>query len=286
SNPRVQFMDFSLDTLEYYRLKELLGRYLSTVAARHMLDELAPVLSPERLEAEHAITAEAVEYLREYRVPFNDIALLAEALEKLWMLWIAGSVLELPEIEDIQSFLSHIEGLRLRWKQDQDREKFPRLAQNAQRLPDLRELSKHLGRAIRNGEVDENYSPELRRIRRSLATARARLTEKLQSMVRSPAYAPQLQEQLVTMRNGRFVIPVRAEQKRGFDGIVHGSSSSGATVFMEPLAVLEMNNELVRLQDEEAAEIARILSELTELIQTTSGPIEHARSVSAYLELV
>src|SRR6185295_15098896 len=73
---------------------------------------------------------------------------------------------------------------------------------------------------------------------------------------------------------------------RSVEGIIHGTSSSGATVFMEPLAVLEMNNEMVRLQDEEHAEIARILAELTDLIQASAGLIESARSLSAYLELV
>jgi DNA mismatch repair protein MutS2 len=274
-------MSFSLEALEYYRLKDLLGRYLSTVAAHHALDELEPMLDEQKLEAEHAITSEAMQYLREHRVPFHDIVLLPEAIDKLT---VTGSVLEVSEIEAIQSFLSHTEGLRLRWRED--REKFPKLAQATQRLPDLRDLSKHLGRAIQNGEIDENYSPDLRRIRRAIAIARSRLTEKLESILRSPDYASQLQEQLVTIRNGRFVIPVRTEQKRAVEGIIHGTSSSGATVFMEPLAVLEMNNQLVRLQDEEHAEIARILAELTDLIQASSAPIEFARSLSAYLELV
>src|SRR5262245_59993185 len=136
-------MDFSLDALEYYRFKELLGRYVSTVAARHVLDELQPALDEHELEAEHAITAEAMQYLREHRVPFPAIARLPEALEKLT---VSGSVLDVPEIEAIQSFLSHTEGLRLRWREE--REKFPKLAQAGQRLPDLRDLSKHLGRAI------------------------------------------------------------------------------------------------------------------------------------------
>src|SRR5689334_11996374 len=276
-------MDFSLEALEYYRLKQLLGRYVSTVAAHHVLDELGPILDAEKLQAEHAITAEAMEYLREYRVPFNDIALLPQALDKLT---VAGSVLEVPEIEAIQSFLSHVEGLRLRWHEPSEREGFPNLAQTSRRLPDLRELARHLARAIQNGEVDEHYSPELRRIRKALASTRARLTEKLESMLRSPAYAPQVQEQIVTVRNGRFVIPVRSEQKRSVEGIVHGSSSTGATVFMEPLAVLEMNNEMVRLQEEERFEIARILAELTDLIQSSADQIAHARQVSAYLEIV
>src|SRR5215831_980092 len=274
-------MDFSLEALEYHRLKELLGRYLSTDAARHALAVLEPILDAEKLADEHALTYEAMQYLREHRVPFNDITLLSQAIEKLT---VAGSVLDISEIEAIQAFLAHTEGLRVRWRDD--REEFPKLAQTAHRFPDLRDLAKHLGRAIQNGEIDENYSPELRRIRRAIAAARSRLTEKLDSILRSPAYSSQLQEQLVTIRNGRFVIPVRTEQKRSVDGIIHGSSSSGATVFMEPLAVVEMNNDLVRLQDEETVEISRILAELTDLIQASANQIELARSTSAYLEVL
>src|SRR3989475_6744328 len=274
-------MDFSLDALEYYRLKDLLGRYVSTEAGKYALDDLTPIADEQKLEAEHAITAEAMLYLREHRVPFHNVPTLGQVLEKLT---IAGVMLEIPEIEAIQSFLTQVEGLRIRWKEA--REKFPKLAQTAQRLPDLRELGKHLGRAIQNGEVDDKYSPELARIRKALSTARSRLTEKLESIMRSPAYSSQLQEQIVTVRNGRFVIPIRTDQKRSVEGIIHGSSSSGATVFMEPLAVLEMNNELVRLQDEESAEIFRILAELTDLIQASATQIEFARSLSAYIELV
>jgi len=274
-------MNFSLDALEYYRLKEVIGRYLSTAAARYALDELEPIVDLQKLDGEHAITYEGMQYLREHRVPFNDIPLLPQAVEKMA---VTGSVLEISEIEAIQSFLALIESLRTRWKEE--RELFPKLAQIAQRLPDLRDLTKHLARAIQNGEIDENYSPELRRIRKAIATARARVTEKLESILRSPAYSSQLQDQLVTIRNGRFVIPVRSEQKRTLDGIVHGTSSSGATVFMEPLSVVEMNNDLVRLQEEERVEISRILVELTDLIQASSKAIESAQSLCAYLEMV
>ncbi len=274
-------MDFSLHSLEYDRLKDLLARYTSTDAARELLSLVQPSTDGPSLDEEHAITAEAMTYLREFRVGFSNIELLSGALHKLT---VTGSILEVPEIEAVQSFLSMLEGLRVRWKDD--RERFPRLAARAHGLPDLRELGKQLGRAIQNGEIDERYSPELARIRRALNAARTRLTDRLQSMVKNPALAGQLQDQVITIRNGRFVIPVRAEQKRTIEGIVHGSSSSGATVFMEPLAVLEMNNELVRLQEEERFEIARILAELTDLIQASAGPIQHGRRLAAYLELV
>jgi DNA mismatch repair protein MutS2 len=274
-------MDFSLQALEYDRLKDLLGRYLATDRARELIAALRPSTDLAWLEEEHTLTAESMAYLREAGVAFQDIEVLGPALHKLT---VTGSMLEIAEIEAIQSFLSQAEGLRLRWKDD--REKFPRLVATAHRLPDLRELSKQLGRAVRNGEIDEKYSPELMRIRRALNTARARLTDRLQSMIKDPHMVGHLQDQVVTIRNGRFVIPVRSDQKRGLDGIVHGSSSSGATVFMEPLAVLEMNNELVRLQEAERFEIARILAELTELIQAQATAIQHARDVTAYLELI
>jgi DNA mismatch repair protein MutS2 len=196
---------------------------------------------------------------------------------------VAGTSLEIPEIEAVQSFLIHIEGLRTRWKEEAAA--YPRLSQRAAGFPDMRDLGKQLGRGIQNGEVDERYSPELGRIRRALESVRRTVTSKLESMLRNPDYSAQLQDQLVTVRNGRFVLPVRSEQKRGIDGIVHGSSSSGATVFMEPLAVLELNNDLVRLQEQEMREIARILAELSALIQASLPQLSSARSLSCNLEV-
>ncbi len=273
-------MNASLHALEFERLKSLLSRYVSTDDGKLLLSQVAPSITLSDLEAEHALVAEAMAYLRLQRVPFNDVPLLTPALEKLL---VVGSSLEIPEIEAVQTFLGQIEGLRVRWREEM--ETFPKLAHKAARLPDLRDLSKHLGRAIRDGEVDERYSPELSRIRRALEATRSRVTGKLESMLRSPDYASQLQDQIVTVRNGRFVIPVRSDQKRGVDGIVHGTSSSGATVFMEPLAVLDMNNELVRLHEAEFQEVARILAELTDRIQASAPQLSGARSLHSQIEV-
>jgi len=273
-------MNVSLHALEFERLKTLLSRYVSTDDAKLLLEKTTPSTNLADLEVEHTLVAEAMAYLRVQRVPFNDVPLLAPAMEKLR---VVGSSLEIAEIEAVQSFLGQIEGLRIRWREEA--ESYPKLAQKAARLPDLRELAKHLGRAIHDGEVDERYSPELSRIRRAIETTRSRVTSKLESMLRSPDYANQLQDQLVTVRNGRFVIPVRSDQKRGVDGIVHGTSSSGATVFMEPLAVLEMNNELVRLQEAEFQEVARILAELTDRIQASAPQLSGARALHSQIEV-
>src|SRR5438093_10455217 len=108
-------MDFSLDALEYYRLKDLVGRYISTEAGKFALDDLAPIADEQKLESEHAITSEAISYLREHRVPFQDIALLGQVLEKLS---VEGVMLEIPYIEAIQVFLAQVEGLSVRRKAD------------------------------------------------------------------------------------------------------------------------------------------------------------------------
>jgi DNA mismatch repair protein MutS2 len=273
-------MAYSTVPLEFERLKNLLARYVSSEDARSAIAAIAPSTEISELESEHELTAEAMSYLRVNRIPFREIQFLAEAMEKLK---VAGTALEIPEIEAIQSFLIHIEGLRTRWKEEAAA--YPRLFQRTAAFPDLRDLSKQLGRAIQNGEVDERYSPELSRIRRALESVRRTVTSKLESMLRQPDYSAQLQDQLVTVRNGRFVLPVRSEQKRGIEGIVHGTSSSGATVFMEPLAVLELNNDLVRLQEQEMREIVRILAELSALIQASAPRLFAARSLSCDLEV-
>jgi dsDNA-specific endonuclease/ATPase MutS2 len=200
-------MAYSTVPLEFERLKNLLARYVSSEDARSAIAAIAPSTEISELESEHELTAEAMSYLRVNRIPFREIQFLAEAMEKLK---VAGTALEIPEIEAIQSFLIHIEGLRTRWKEEAAA--YPRLFQRTAAFPDLRDLSKQLGRAIQNGEVDERYSPELSRIRRALESVRRTVTSKLESMLRQPDYSAQLQDQLVTVRNGRFVLPVRSEQ--------------------------------------------------------------------------
>jgi len=196
----------SLDALEFERLKKLLSRYVSTEDTKVLLESVGPSTNLADLEAEHTLVAEAMTYLRVQRVPFREVPLLASAIEKLS---VSGSRLDIEEIEGVQVFLGQIEGLRVRWREDVAA--YPNLARKAARLPDLRDLSKRLGQAVHDGEVDERYSPALARIRRAMETTRSRVTSKLESMLRSPEYSSQLQDQVVTVRNGRFVIPVRTD---------------------------------------------------------------------------
>ena len=138
----------------------------------------------------------------------------------------------------------------------------PKLSELARSLPDFRSLLTELGGKINgDGTVDSSASSELARIRRAIERAKAEIQSSLERMLRR--FSDVLQDAVVTIRNDRFVIPVRAEEKRRVQGVVHGASSTGATVYIEPLETLSLNNELVELQDREFAEVQRILAEFT-----------------------
>ena len=274
-------MDFSLEPLEYDRLKSLLKPYVRTSWGRDRLEGLKPTTHKDRLQAQHALNREAMVYLRDHRLGFEDIVLLPAVMDRLSL---AGVTLAIEEVEAVVRFLSEVESLRTRWKEDTH--DFPLLAQKGRAFPDLQGLGSMLGRAIRSGEINEDYSPTLKRLRRELDTARGRLNRKLESILKSKEFSSHLQDQLVTTRNGRYVIPIRTEQRGSVDGIVHATSSSGATVFMEPLDTLEMNNDIVRLAEEEAREVQRILGELTDRIQASVGELGAATRLRAEMDVL
>src|SRR5437588_4487914 len=124
-----------------------------------------------------------------------------------------------------------------------------------------------------DGTLGDRASPELVRIRREIEKQKRAIQESLRGYLRRLAEGGTVQDELVTIRGERFVIPVKVEQKRRVQGVVHGASSSGQTVFVEPLETIEQNNELVRLLEEELAEIHRILLEMTQRIGSRAEAI-------------
>jgi len=136
-----------------------------------------------------------------------------------------------------------------------------------------------------DGTLEDKASPELARIRREIEKQRRSIQESLRGYLRRLAEGGTVQDELVTIRGERFVIPVKVEQKRRVQGVVHGASSSGQTVFVEPLETIEQNNELVRLLEEEMAEIHRILLEMTQRIGAQAAEILAAVDVLGELEL-
>ncbi len=151
---------------------------------------------------------------------------------------------------------------------------FPLLEEIAYGIDDNPQLVARIGRVLSDdGEVLDSASAALAQIRRDLQIAHGRLEDRLRAIVNNSAFAPYLQEALITMRGGRYVIPVKSEHKGRIQGIVHDQSSSGATLFIEPLATVEINNEIRELELAEQEEIRRILAELTAQVAASADPL-------------
>ncbi|MFZ0964097.1 MAG: endonuclease MutS2, partial [Terriglobia bacterium] len=161
----------------------------------------------------------------------------------------------------------------------------PRLSELARALPDFRSLVTELGGKINpDGTVESSASAELARVRRAIERVKVEIQSNLEHMLRRFSKDDVLQDAVVTIRNDRFVIPVRVEEKRRVQGVVHGASSSGATVYIEPLETLALNNELVELQDREFAEVQRLLGEFTRKLQERREDLERGAEILAEID--
>lgn len=155
-----------------------------------------------------------------------------------------------------------------------NRETYPVLYATADRIQNQLELEKHIELCIiGESQISDHASPELKRIRRGIESKNAAIRSKLESMITSPAYQKYLQDAIITIRQDRFVIPVKSEHKNQVKGLVHDQSAKGSTFYIEPLAVVELNNELRELLIQEQKEIERILRVLTGEVADVSGAI-------------
>src|SRR5262249_11627480 len=213
---------------------------------------------PPPLEAVLAHIREAQEGLRSGR----DLGFGSLADPQDWLSQIEGpgAVLEPRQLLDAASLLETSAWLRVQFRDDAA--KFPLLAARAASLADFRDALSAIRRCVLpTGEISDDASPALRRIRASISQTRDSIQKALKQILRSRN--AEAGQDYVTLRNDRFVIPVRAEQRRSVPGVVHGASGTGQTVFLEPFETVEANNQLVQLAEDESAEILRILRELT-----------------------
>jgi DNA mismatch repair protein MutS2 len=264
------------EILEFSRLREILQGYATCAPGRRAVEALA--FSTERRPLEEAFAGihEAAAWLRAGR----DLGFGGLADPEPWLtrLAVRVNVLLPAELLDAASLADTAADLKSTLRHEE--EKFPRLAASAAGLPDLGWAAAAIRHAILpNGEISDDASPELRRIRTALAKAREKLLEQLRRILRARGEEPG--QDYVTLRNDRYVIPVRAADRRSVPGVVHGASATGQTVFVEPLEALEGNNQLVQLAEEEAGEVARILAELTERLRQALAPLQAAAAAIA-----
>jgi len=269
------------DVLEFDKLRELLRLRTTSAPGRRAVDALAFTTDRSALESAFAQIREAREWLRAER----ELGFGGLADPEMWLAQIEGlgTVLEPGQLLDAATLLDTSSWLRHQFREQAA--KFPLLAARASALGDFRDALAAIRRAILpNGDISDDASPALRRIRASIAQTRESIQKTLKQILRSRNAGAG--EDYVTLRNDRFVIPVRAENRRSVPGVVHGASGTGQTVFLEPLETLETNNQLVQLAEDEAAEILNILRVLTERLQVMRPLLLEAAESIASLDSI
>jgi DNA mismatch repair protein MutS2 len=286
--------NFSADLLEFESLRELVGRFVRSQLGKDELEQLQPHSDRNTLESTLADVAEAISYLRAtqeaqpvtrgaaIRVRFDSIP---DVRTTLGMLRIEGAGLESTQILDLTRLLEQAGETRA--VLNVAAAKFPRLGARAVNIFDPRSMLRDLsGKILPDGTLADDASVALHRLRRDIERQQKQIQISLERFLRAHHDDGTLQEDFITLRNDRFVVPVVAGQQRKVDGVIHSSSGSGHTLFVEPLETIHLNNELVRLREEEQRETLRILRELTELLRSHWPQIQAAVEAMGALELL
>ena len=272
----------ALTTLEYGPLLNLARRFAQTPMGESRLEHLAPV--DDLAELRHALTAvaEAVR-LRQRGIVFSFTG-IDDPQAALARLRVEDAALDPLSILQLARICE--QALAVRSLIQAERDDAAVLWQVVSDLP--RELNSVVARITNKispgGEIDDRASPELARIRHEISRLRSQITRSLESLMRK--YGEAIQDPLVTVRNERFVIPVKSDHRGRVQGVAHGFSSSGATVFVEPLATIDANNELQELRETEEREIASVLFELSEDLRSSLPGIELAAKTVEELDFI
>jgi DNA mismatch repair protein MutS2 len=272
--------------LEFAALRELLRAYTRSPLGAARVASLAPSREKPWIEEQQTLTTEVREFLRvggsfEFHGLEDHGQLIARAA-------IAGAALDSLDLRDIIALVERATEWRKTAHQPPAamQSEWTAVARLSSRIADFSELLRFFkNKILPDGTLDDKASPELARIRREIEKQKRVIQQSLQAQLRRLSEGGAAQDELITIRGERFVIPVKVEQKRKVQGVVHGASSSGQTVYVEPMETIEQNNELVRLIEEEHEEVHRILLEMTERVGKQSPAIAAATDVLAELEL-
>lgn len=258
-----------LHLLEFDKIKEQLQACAVTTIGKEKANELVPFYQFEQVAHAQSETDEALTVLRlKGQVSLGGIRDIRSSVKRATI----GGILDEDELVDIETTLrggrrlkKFIETMR------EDEVDLPILFEHCARIEPCFELEKEITRCIdRDGRVADEASPALHLIRKQLRSYEARIRERLEQIIRSSENQKRLSDSIVTIRNERYVIPVKQEYRASFGGIVHDQSASGQTLFIEPHAVVSINNQLREAQTKERQEVEKILSELSEKVAVHS----------------
>jgi DNA mismatch repair protein MutS2 len=271
----------SLEILEFPRIREILAGYTSFPVGAELVRELVPLTDFDTVrkllkEAEEARYLLSID--REFSI--GD----AHDIRELVSMSALGKILEPAGLIEIQQTLSVFRQARAGLAQVAT--EVPLLWQIAKDIKPLSDIEKQITHCISaGGEVLDRASTKLASVRRRLRDTRHSLREKLESIIREPGVQKLIQEPIITEREGRYVIPVKNEMRRDIEGITHDVSNTGATVFVEPWATIELGNAVKELVTEERYEIERILRELSQAVGVYDAEIQQNTALLAELDV-
>jgi DNA mismatch repair protein MutS2 len=280
----VQHADYA--TLEWEPLLALVAGFASSPVGRHVILDFKPSTDEAWIAHQHQLTGELRLILSEQiSIPLGG---LFDPTQHAAKAQIPGAALEAVELQAVARLANDVASWQSLLQSPPARilGKLPGLSALSSTLTtSLRPLAESIERTIQpDGSLADSASPELHRIRREQERQQRQIEESLRAALRKLSSDGATQEDLITIRGDRFVIPVRAELKRRISGVVHGASSSGQTVYVEPLETIEQNNELVRLIEEEQAEIHRIFVALTRQVGTYAVSLVDGARVLALVD--
>ncbi|MHB8985979.1 MAG: endonuclease MutS2 [Eubacteriales bacterium] len=259
--------------LEYDKIIERLSGFAVSEPAKKIIRSLEPSIHKEVIEARLAETTEARAILdRSSSIPLHSLTGIEEILEKP----VKGMTLLPEELEHLRGFLT--EGKRLKRFLADKRNIAPVVGSYGLSFNELDSLAEEIDRCIRGGRVDDKASPELGKIRKKITVLEERIKGRLDSILKSPAWRSRLQDNLVCIRQGRYVVPVKSECRKLVPGPVLDTSASGATVFIEPEEVRKVQDDLNLLRIQEEKEVFRVLAVLTGTVDS------HRRELSINVE--
>lgn len=269
-------------TLEYTKIIAMLVNYASTSLGKAKAEELEPSSDVNEVKRRLQATDEAAKVDRlKGGAPFGGIRDIKLSLHRAKI----GGMLNPSELNDVAGTLYGGRRLKRFLLDVHEDNPIPMLAELAENIQEDRGLEDKIKSCIDdNAAVLDQASPELSRVRQELRNGEGRVREKLDQMVRTPSIAKMLQDALVTIRNDRYVLPVKQEYRSYFGGMIHDQSASGATLFIEPESVVQLNNKLRELKLKEEAEIERILRMLSALVADAAEPLTANQALLAELD--
>jgi DNA mismatch repair protein MutS2 len=270
----------ALRALEFDRIVEAVKGFALTPMGAERLARLQPSTDARQVAQLLASTTETARYVAAHGL--FPLRASSELPQTIAVLAVEGRALEAQRLLALAAFLDSIDESRAGIRRAPG--SFPLLEAASGGAASFKgETAQTREKIDPSGEVVDHASPELRLIRERLRKQRSRLRTTLESYLRGKETAKYLQDQVVTERNGRYVLVVKSEHRTGIPGIVHGTSTSGASLFLEPLSTVEINNDIVALEEQEAEEVRRILLALTDAFRARAGDMH--RTIEAATEL-